>query len=143
MSHLTKIALTDEQRIALEKGYKFGKVHGFRQRCLMILLKARQKPSRAIAEQLGCCMVSVNAWVRHYQSEGIDGLHIKEGRGRRTILQKETDLPAVHLAVQANRQRLSLAQSALQEELNKQFSRSTLKRFLKKMVADTDESSVE
>ena len=70
MSHLTKIALTDEQRAMLEKAYKFGKVHGFRQRCLMILLKAQQKTSREIAEQLGCCMVSVNAWGRRYQRRG-------------------------------------------------------------------------
>ena len=42
MSRLTKIALTDEQRAALKKGYKFGGVHGFRQRCQMILLKEKQ-----------------------------------------------------------------------------------------------------
>lgn len=139
MSHLTRIALTEEQRIALEQGYKLGKVHGFRQRCLMILLKAQKKPSREIAEQLGCCMVSVNQWVRRYQGEGIDGLHIKAGRGRRAILHEEADLSAVRLAVQANRQRLSLAQASLQDELGKQFSRSTLKRFLKKTVVDTNE----
>ena len=147
MSRLTKIALTTEERTALEKGYKFGKVHGFRQRCQMILLKSKQKPSREIAGQLNCCMVSVNQWVKRYQSEGIDGLHIKNGRGRKPILQNETDLCAVRLAVQANAeqslrgivlwQRLRLAQNKLQEELGKQFSRSTLKRFLKKTIADT------
>lgn len=143
MSHITKIVLTDEQRAVLEKGYKFGKVHGFRQRCPMILLKAQQKPSREIAERLGCCMVSVNGWVRRYQSEGVDGLHIKGGRGRKAILQTQTDLLTVRLAVQTNRQRLSLAQDKLQNELGKQFSRSTLKRFLKKIVADSDVSNDE
>lgn len=137
MSRLTKIILTDEQRAALEKGFKFGKVHGFRQRCQMLLLKAQKKTSKEIGEQLGYCLVTVNHWVTRYQNEGIDGLHIKAGRGRHSILQEETDLPAVRLAVQANRQRLSLAQDALQEELGKQFSRMTLKRFLKKTVADS------
>lgn len=135
MSRLTKIDLTDEQRSALEKGYKFGKVHGFRQRCQMILLKAQKKTSKEIGEQLGCCLVTVNQWVKRYQFEGISGLHIKEGRGRRSILHSKQDLPAVRRAVQANRQRLSLAQDALQAELGKQFSRTTLKRFLKKTVA--------
>ena len=139
MSRLTKIVLTEAERAALEKGYKFGKVHGFRQRCQMILLKANQKPSREIAELLGCCMVSVNRWVKRYQNEGLDGLHIKEGRGRPAILQKETDLARVRAAVAANRQRLSLAQDALQAELGKEFSTMTLKRFLKKTVADTNE----
>ena len=137
MSRLTKLVLTETERDALEKGFKYGKVHGFRQRCQMILLKEKKKPSREIAEQLGCCMVSVNHWVKRYQAEGMDGLHIKEGRGRRAILQKETDLPAVRAAVAANRQRLNLAQDALQTELGKQFSTMTLKRFLKKTVADS------
>jgi transposase len=139
MSRLTKIALTDEQRAALKKGYKFGGVHGFRQRCQMILLKEKQLTSKQIGEQLGCCLVTVNHWLKRYQAEGIEGLHIREGRGRRAILHKETDLPAVRRAVQANRQRLRLAQEALQTELGKQFSPSTLKRFLKKTVADSSE----
>jgi hypothetical protein len=37
--------------------------------------------------------------------------------------------------VQENRQRVSLAQAELQEELGKEFSTLTLKRFLKKTVA--------
>ena len=149
MSRLTKIVLSDEQKSALEKGFKFGKVHGFRQRCQMILLKAQKKTSKEIGEQLGYCLVSVNHWVKRFQSEGVDGLHIKDGRGRKAILQNDTDLCAVRLAVQANAeqslrgivlwQRLSLAQDKLQEELGKQFSRTTLKRFLKKIVADTGE----
>jgi transposase len=139
MSRLTKIVLSDEQHAALETGYKQGKTHSFRQHCQMILLKAQKKPSREIAQMLGCCMVSVNHWVKRYQSEGLDGLQIKEGRGRRAILRKETDLQAVRVAVAANRQRLCLAQDALQAELGKQFSTMTLKRFLKKTVADTSE----
>lgn len=139
MSRLTKIVLTEAERTALEKGFKLGKVHGFRQRCQMLLLKEKQKPSREIAAQLGCCMVSVNHWVKRYQSEGIDGLHIKQGRGRRAILQSETDLAAVRAAVAANRQRLSMAQDALQTQLGKEFSTMTLKRFLKKTVADSSE----
>ena len=139
MSRLTKIELTEAQRTALEKGYKHGTVHGFRQRCLMILLKAQKRTSKEIGQQLGCHLITVNHWVKRYQSEGIEGLHIKKGRGRRAILQQETDLQTVRLAVQANRQRLSLAQEALQAQLGKQFSPSTLKRFLKKTVADSSE----
>ena len=140
MSRLTKLELTDAQCTELEKGYKQGKTPGFRQRCQMILLKAQRKTSQEIGQHLGCHLITVNHWVKRYQQEGISGLHIREGRGRPALLNNETDLPAVRLAVQANRQRLGQAQAALYEELGKQFSRSTLKRFLKKTVADTSES---
>ena len=103
MSRLTKVDLTAEQRAALEAGYKHGQTHGLRQRCHMILLKAQKKPSREVAQQLGCCMISVNHWVKRYQSEGMDGLHIRAGRGRKTILCSRQDLPAVRQAVAANR----------------------------------------
>jgi transposase len=131
MSRLTKIDLTAQQRAALEAGYKHGQTHGFRQRCQMILLKAHKKPSREVAQQLGCCMISVNHWVKRYQREGIEGLHIRAGRGRKAILCSQQDLPAVRQAVAANRQRLSLVQAQLQKELGKEFSTMTLKRFLK------------
>lgn len=143
MSRLTKILLSEQDRVALEKGYKQGKTHAFRQHCLMILLKADKKTSKQIGGQLGCHLVSVNFWVKRYQIEGIAGLHIKEGRGRPAILDEEKDLSAVRAVVQANRQRLSVAQEALQAKLGKSFSPLTLKRFLKKTVADTYESEGE
>ncbi len=142
MSRLTKLELTDDERLALETGYKRGKTHGFRQRCQMILLKAQKKISKHIGEQLGCCLVTVNFWVKRYRADGIEGLHIKQGRGRPALL-CQADLPAVREAIAANRQRLSLAQQALQDQLGKQLSHSTLKRFLKKTVADSDEFASE
>jgi len=73
----------------------------------------------------------------------MDGLHIRAGRGRKTILCSRQDLPAVRQAVAANRQRLSLAQAQLQDQLGKEFSTMTLKRFLKNIVADTNVSAAE
>ena len=142
MSRLTKLELTDDERLALETGYKLGKTHGFRQRCQMILLKAQKKTSKHIGQPLGCCLVTVNFWVKRYRADGIAGLHIKQGRGRAALL-SQADLPAVREAIAANRQRLSLAQQALQDQLGKQFSHSTLKRFLKKTVADPGEFASE
>jgi len=138
MGCLIKLSLSDAERIALEKGYKQGKTHAFRQHCRIVLLKAQNKTAKEIAQQLDCCLITVYHWVRRYHEEGIEGLHIKEGRGRKPILQTETDLVAVRRAVQENRQRLSLAQDALEKELGKSFSRLTLKRFLKKTVAASD-----
>ena len=65
----------------------------------------------------------------------MDGLKTKAGRGRKSILQADTDLAAVRQAVQSSRQRISLAKAELQQELGKEFSQLTLRRFLKKTVA--------
>ena len=143
MSRLTRVDLSASERAALEQGSKYGKTHGFRQRCQMILLKACRKPSREIAAQLGCCMVVVNHWVKRYQAEGLEGLHVRKGRGRKPILSSEQDLPVVRRVVQENRQRLRLAQETLQAELGKEFSTTTLKRFLKSITAGTSDCVAE
>lgn len=60
-------------------------------------------------------------WLKRYQQQGLTGLQIKAGRGRKAILQKDTDLEAVHRAVQGSRQRISLAKAELERELGKEF----------------------
>ena len=140
MAKTKGVTLTDPERTALEKAWRQGKSHEYRQRCRMILLKSQlvdgQYPrSQKVASQVGCCQVVVNTWLKRYQQHGLKGLNTKSGQGRRPILDKETDWAVVRLAVQQNRQRVSLAQAELQQQLGKEFSALTLKRFLKKTVA--------
>ena len=135
MAKIKSVALTPEQQAALEKASRHGKSYDFRQRCLMVLLKSHSRTSKDIAAQVGCCEVVVNTWMKRYQEQGLDGLKTKAGRGRKSILQAETDLAAVRRAVQSSRQRISLAKAELQQELGKEFSSLTLRRFLKKTVA--------
>jgi transposase len=134
MGKIKTIELTSEQRTALEKGYCEGHSHAFRLRCHMILLKSQQRSSAQIAQMLGCCEVVVNTWLQRYQAQGLEGLHTKPGRGRKAILNAETDLAQVKAAVQRNRQRISLAKAELEEVLGKNFSQKTLERFVKDMV---------
>lgn len=72
-----------------------------------------------------------------FAEQGMEGLQVAKGRGRKPILSKESDMPAVKKAVQENCQRLRLAKEELQGELKKEFSLPTLKRFLKKTVGVT------
>jgi transposase len=139
MAKLKSIELSDDERAALEKAWRHGKSHAFRQRCQMILQKAERRSSRDVAEQVGCCEPVVNTWLRRYQEHGLDGLRTRQGRGRKAILRQETDLAAVRLAVQNSRQRVSLARAELERELGKEFSTLTLKRFLKKTAAASSE----
>jgi transposase len=137
MGRFLKITLDDNQRAALEQGYRNGKTHSFRQHCHMVLLKAQGRKSQEIASLLGCHQNSVNDWLHRYKEEGIQGLHIKPGRGRKSILSEATDSAKVRQAVKRHRQRIKLAKAELESSLGKEFSQRTLVRFLKNLTADT------
>lgn len=126
--------LTNEQRTALKRGHEAGKSHAYRQRCQMMLLKSEARSSADIAKIVGCCEMAVNGWVKRYEAEGLEGLQTKPGRGRKTILNEETDDATIREAVQANRQRLSVAKVELEEALEKQFSQKTLERYIKNVL---------
>ena len=86
MGRFIKIELTDDQRKELENGYRNGKSHAFRTRCQMVLLKSEGRKSQDIADFLGFCQQAVNNWLNRYKQAGVDGLKVKEGRGRPSIL---------------------------------------------------------
>jgi transposase len=140
MGKIKTVELSRAQRTALEKGYRAGSSHAFRLRCRMILLKSERRTAVEIADLLGCCEVVVNNWLKRYESEGIEGLRTRPGRGRKPVLDAEQDLESVKAAVAANRQRISLAKAALEAELGKSFSTKTLARYIKNMAAAINES---
>ena len=142
MPVVTFLDLSSEARSCLEKGARHGATYRFRQRCQMVLLKSDPQSRRTSAEvglQVGCCEPVVNTWLERYAAAGIDGLRSKKSSGRPPLLHKETDLEAVRRAVQANRQRVSLAKAELETALDKRFSAQTLTRFLKKTVDASDD----
>lgn len=132
------IALSVAERAELEDGYRNGRTHSFRQRCLMVLLKSEKRTSLEVVAIVGGCEMTVNNWLVRYQSAGIAGLQTRPGRGRKAILQA-ADLELVKAAVKQSRQRISVARAELETSLGKEFSKSSLKRFLKKTLAATNE----
>ena len=137
MPRIKVVVLSAEQRHALEQGALYHTAPSFRLRCQAILLKSQDgqpRTSSQIASELGCCTMSVNDWVARFEQEGMEGLKVKSGRGRRGLLQPE-DLEAVKAAVVKNRQQLRLAKAELEQELGREFGMLTLKRYLKKTVA--------
>ena len=142
MPKVKMVTLTAAERAAVEKASKYGSTPSFRLRCQAILLKsgeAQRRTSSDVAEQLGGCEMSVNDWLKRYQAHGLAGLKVQKGRGRKAILQADTDLAAVRRAVRGSRQRLPLAKAELEQELGRQFGLLALRRFLKKAVAVTNE----
>lgn len=137
MGRKVKVLLLSKEEVgALEKGYKTGKSHCYRQRCRMVLLKAEGHRSADIAAALSTNLMSVNNWVSRYQQQGLSGLQTKPGRGRKPILQ-EGHAAMIRAAVEQERQRLSQAQQLIEAHLGKRMSRATLTRFLKGITAVT------
>jgi transposase len=135
------VSLSAEQRAELEKGYRKGKNHSFRQRCQMILLKAENRTSLEVAEFLGCCEVVVNNWLKRFEAEGIKGLATRAGRGRPPILSQQNPelLQKVKDEIKKHPNSVKTVVGILEQELELEMHPETLKRFLKKMVIDSVE----
>ena len=86
-------------------------------RCQVILLKSTGRKSEEVAEIIGMTYVSVNAWVKRYKDFGIEGLATKSGRGRKPLLDKETDKESILQSVKAHRQRVQTAKAEWEENL--------------------------
>ena len=142
MGRVNRPILTLSEADVLEKMFKQNRNHTLRQRCQVVLLKAAGRTSSDVGAALGLCHVSVNSWVKRYNTEGIKGLETKPGRGRKPQLTVEKDGTAVLAAVQANRQRIALAKAEweAQQAEKKSVSLGTFRAFLKVLAADTTAS---
>ena len=139
MGRIKKLELSVAEKEALEKGYRNGEKHTFRERCQMILLKSQGLSAARIGRIFDCHQKSVYGWVNRYLAEGVSGLETKEGSGRKPILHSAEDLVRIREAVVGHRQRIGLAVCELEADLGKSFSEKTLRRFLKKTVVDINE----
>lgn len=143
MGKIRTIELSSVEREELENGYRSGNRHAFRQRCQLVLLKSAGRTSEQVGHLLQMNPVTVNNWLTRYQAAGITGLETKPGRGRKPVFEQARDLEQVRQAVVEERQRLSQAKLLLVQQLGKDFSLKTLKRFLKKLSAATNASEKE
>ena len=138
MGKIRTIDLRSAARQELEQGYRSGESHAFRQRCQLVLLKSEGRTSEQVGQLLKMHPVPVNNWLTRYQTEGIAGLATKPGRGRKPVFEPARDLEQLRQAVVEERQRLSQAKFMLEQQMGKEFSLKTLKRFLKKLSAATN-----
>jgi transposase len=134
------LELEPAQQQALEQAFRTGTSHAFRQRCQIILLKSEGRTSKEVAGLVKQHYVSVNAWLSRYQQAGLDGLRTKPGRGRKALLNKDSDAALVRQVVQGERQRLNQAKAQIEAQTGRSMSLKTLHRFLKNLTAATDAS---
>lgn len=130
------IELGEVEKITLQEGEKNGTAKSFRQRCHCLRLSSEGYEVKQLASIFRVSEISIYTWFKRWERGGIVGLRDKAGRGRRAILQAE-DLAVIKEKVQENAQQLKIARSILKEELGREFSTKTLKRFLKSLIVDT------
>lgn len=130
--------LTEEQKSSLEKGYKTGKTHMLRRKCRSILLSDSGKSIPEIAVILETTRHSIYIWFNIYEKQGLEGLLLKPGRGRKRklSLDNESQVKKIKKALTKDAQDLNKLLAELEEEFNLPMSKKTLKRFLKNLVTD-------
>lgn len=131
------IQLEETEKVTLQEGHKNGKTKAFQERCHCLVLSSEGYEVKELAGIFRVSEISIYAWFKRWEKDGIVGLRDKQGRGRKAILQKQ-DLAQIKQTVQKNAQRLKIARQKLKEELGREFSTKTLKRFLKSLTADTN-----
>ena len=126
-------ALTDKQKSLLEKGYKTGKSHLTRRKCQAILLSHSGKSVDELAVLFGVKAQSVYSWYKAWESEGIKGLELKPGRGRKPKLNEDAEqVKRIKTLVENDPQNLKDVVNQIQKECGIDLSRKTLEPFLKK-----------
>lgn len=127
--------LEEAQKRALEKGYKSGKHFLLRRKCQCILLSDQGKTIGELSELFGVSRLSITKWLNLWQSQGIEGLDLKPGRGRpaKLRLEDENQIQRVKMLVENEPKNLNRVVGQLKEELDIELSKKTLKRFLKNL----------
>jgi transposase len=138
MGKIKEIHLSASQLRVLEHGYKHGRAHFLRQRCLAVLLKAQGLSSPKIAGKVDLCQQSINKWVDRFIAEGIDGLENRPGQGSKPIISKEADEETIRKAIEADRQSVKAAKAAWEASSGKTASEETFRRFLSALAQDID-----
>ena len=127
------ITLTADERSTLSAGRHHHRQHQFRDRCHGLLLSADGQSVAAIMAVLQVSRPTVYTWFNRWEAGGLAGLANAAGQGRRPIL-TAADEELVVAAVHTHRQQLKEVTATLRQELAKDFSTRTLRRFLKSVA---------
>lgn len=136
MGRVNTPILSESQKKELDDLFKSSSNHSLRKRCQTILLKSEGRDSIDVGKIVGMCNVSVNSWLQRYKAEGISGLSVKPGRGKKALINRLEDESAILEAVKKHRQKVATAKAEWQALSGKSVSDITFKRFLKSLVGD-------
>jgi len=87
---IDKIKLDEEQRTELKRKVRSPKTSKRDHlRAMIILLRAENKSTKDVAEQLGVSMATVSKWTSRFNKDGLPALMDKKGRGRKYSIPPE------------------------------------------------------
>ena len=127
------VSLTSDERATLSSARHHHPQYQFRARCQCLLLSADGHAVAALGQALSVSSRTVYTWFNRWEAGGLAGLANATGQGRRPVL-TAADEVLVLAAVRTNRQQLKEVTITLRQELGKDFSPRTLRRFLKSVV---------
>jgi transposase len=133
--------LTKGQKSSLEKGHKTGNRHSFRRKCQSILLSYNHKTVEDISQLNGVTRRTVYSWFNAWESQGIKGLELKPGQGRKPKLKEDNphQVKVVKVLIENEPKNLNRVIVQIKSNLGINLSKKTLKRFLKNLnIAGSD-----
>jgi transposase len=87
------ISLTEGEVLTLEEGHKHHYSKDFRNHCQALLMNSRRIQVKQISSIFQVRTRTIYTWMDRWESEGISGLMIRPGRGRKPKLSiKNLDL---------------------------------------------------
>ena len=130
--------LTGEQKSSLKKGYTFEKRRLFRRKCHCILLSHEKKTVKELSSFFGISIHSIRKWLNLWERQGIEGLKLKPGRGRKPKLKtdEKTHVETVKTLIENEPKNLNRVTNQIEDKLGIEVSKKTLKRFLKNLNTD-------
>jgi len=126
--------LTDEEFQELEKSYKTGAKHHFRQRCKGTLLSHEGYSVAEISSLLNVGKDAIYSWLNNYDAKGIIGLQNKSGQGVKAPLDSlsDEDQKELEQTVAKSPQNLNQVGAWLSQRFDFKVTKYMLIRYLKK-----------
>jgi len=130
--------LTEEQKSSLRMGYKYGNSPLYRRKCHCILLNHSGKTTKELSSIFSVSVQSIQRWLKLWERQGIEGLKLKPGRGRKPKLKtsESKHVETVKMLVENDPKNLLRVTAQIEDKLGIEVSKKTLKRFLKNLNSD-------
>ena len=117
---------------------KFNEKFRARKRAEAILLSYKGKTVNEIIEILDIKHQAIWKWFRNFEKDGIDSLHEKSGRGRKSPL-RDLNIDDVKL-IAINCPSVPIVNAKIRDKFNIKVSNETVRKFLKNLRIELDKS---
>lgn len=136
--------LSEKEELALKKGYKSREPYLFRRKCHCILESNAGKSIEELRLFFGVRRATITDWFSRWETEGIEGLKMRVGRGRprKLNLDDRAQVKRVKELVENDPQNLNRVLDCLKSEYEiEKLSKKTLQRFLKNLNTNGNDSA--